>query len=269
MSSHIVNDEPARYQVNRRSALAVMRRVRAVGRERGWGYVVRFLLTYGLQRASRPFAYAWRRLRPTGEFEFAGERYPYFCHRYTATWENERAVEVPIIWRMVRRAEGRRVLEVGNVLSHFFEVRHDIVDKFEQAPGVMNCDVVDYQPAEPYDLIVSISTLEHVGWDEHPRDPQKALRALAHLQAMLRPGGLLVCTIPMGYNHDLDALLQAGSVPFTRRACLQRVSADNRWQEVGWEAIASASYGRPFPAANGLLIGMLERPGVLEGTRHE
>jgi hypothetical protein len=38
-----------------------------------------------------------------------------------------------------------------------------VLDKYEQAPGVINEDVVSFSPPQKYDLIVSVSTLEHVG----------------------------------------------------------------------------------------------------------
>ena len=43
---------------------------------------------------------------------------------------------------------------------------------------MINQDVVDFKTNEKYDLIVSISTLEHVGWDEEPRDDKKISKAL-------------------------------------------------------------------------------------------
>jgi hypothetical protein len=108
-------------------------------------------------------------------FIFNGKTYYYFVHKYNTTWKNERAVEVPIIWDIVREhyRQGKRVLEVGNVLSHYFRIFHDVLDKYEVAEGVINQDVVDFKPAWKYDLIVSISTLEHVGWDEEPKEPEK------------------------------------------------------------------------------------------------
>jgi len=96
--------------------------------------------------------------------------------------ENERAVEIPIIWHIVRENKGKRILEAGNVLSHYFRVDHDIVDKYERAEDVINEDVVNFQPSKKYDLIVSISTLGHVGWDENPKEPSKILKAIEHLK---------------------------------------------------------------------------------------
>lgn len=70
------------------------------------------------------------------------------------------------------------MLEVGNVLSHYFPIHHDIVDKYEVCPGVINQDIADFLPQEKYDLILSISTVEHVGWDEQPQEPTKLLQVI-------------------------------------------------------------------------------------------
>ena len=69
-----------------------------------------------------------------------------------------------------------KVLEVGNVLSWYGPVHHDVLDKYEVTSGVINQDVVDFVPRHQYNVIVAISTIEHVGWDETPRDPTKVLR---------------------------------------------------------------------------------------------
>jgi hypothetical protein len=57
-----------------------------------------------------------------------------------------------------------------------------VADKYEVSPGVINKDIVEFVPPQKYDLIVSISTLEHVGWNEQPREPTKLLRAIEHLR---------------------------------------------------------------------------------------
>jgi hypothetical protein len=142
-----------------------------------------------------------------GEFTLGGESYPLLRHRHGLTWVTERTVEVPVARRLVERHRGARILEVGNVLSHYMRVEHDVVDKYERAPGVRNVDVLDLPPEPGYDLIVTISTLEHVGRDETPRDPGRAVGALDHLRGLLLPGGTLCATVPVGYNPDLDGAL--------------------------------------------------------------
>jgi len=56
--------------------------------------------------------------------------------------------------------------------------------------------------------IVSISMIEHVGWDETPRDPKKIPLALENLTTnCLALGGEIVVTLPIGYNAYLDKLM--------------------------------------------------------------
>jgi hypothetical protein len=201
-------------------------------------------------------------------FECQGKIYKYLFRRYNTTYANERAVEIPIAMAAVRQHPEERVLEVGNVLAHYYPHHHDVLDKYEQAPGVTNGDVVDFQPGKLYDLIVSVSTLEHVGWDEEPRDPPKFLRGVEHLTSLLAPGGKLLVTLPIGYNTALDGFLQEGRVPFTSTAYLMRISDDNQWREASWEEVRDVKFS---PArrnalgmgvgqrANALVIGTIQR----------
>ena len=145
------------------------------------------------------------------EFTLGGERYRGLRRLYGRTWVTERAVEVPVAQRLLERHSGERILEVGNVLSHYGPVEHDVVDRYEAAPGVRNVDVLDLAPEPSYDLIVSVSTLEHVGRDETPPEPERAVRALEHLRRLLRPGGVLFATVPAGYNRALDDALSRGT----------------------------------------------------------
>ncbi len=147
----------------------------------------------------------WRHLNR--EFVFDGKRYQYFYHPYNTTWSNERKVEIPIIRELLKQNQGKRILEVGRVLPHYFPVSHDVLDKYEKGKDVINEDVVDFTPARKYDLIVSISTLEHVGWEETPKEPEKAIRAVENLERCLNPGGKIVFTVPVGQNPYLDNLI--------------------------------------------------------------
>jgi cyclopropane fatty-acyl-phospholipid synthase-like methyltransferase len=160
---------------------------------------------------------------------------------------------------LVREFRGKKVLEVGNVLSNYYYVNHDILDKYEIANRVINQDIIDLKKPNYYDLIVSISTLEHVGWDEDPRVPEKIITALNNLQDLLAPGGKIVVTLPLGYNTYMDKLLKEGKISFTERYCLNRISKDNRWREVKWDDIREPKFNFPFPFANLLVIGIIEK----------
>jgi SAM-dependent methyltransferase len=200
------------------------------------------------------------KLHARRSFIVRGTRYRYYAGAHNNAWSNERTVELAIALPFLSRAGNGRVLEVGNVLSHYVPTRHDVVDKYEQAPGVLNADVLDFQPDGPYDLIVSISTLEHVGWDEDVVEADKPLRAIDHLAGMLAPGGTLLVTLPLGYNPHLDEALRNGAHHLDDVAFVQRISRDNRWRETTASVVAGARYGDPFPAANALAIGARANP---------
>ena len=153
----------------------------------------------------------------------------YLFHRHKFTWLTERAVEVPVAQALVDEHAADRVLEIGNVLSHYRPQQHVVVDKYEQAPGVLNRDVLDLGGLGQFELIVAISTLEHVGWDESPRDPAKAQRAVEVLRSLLAPGGSLAITVPVGYNTAFDAALRSGEVPLHRAVALRRAGG-TRWR---------------------------------------
>jgi hypothetical protein len=195
----------------------------------------------------------WRSRR--GSFELAGERYRYHSAAYNTTWRNERTVEVPVALRFMQRHAAGRGLEVGNVLGHYGARGHDVLDKYERAPGVTNADVMDFEPSARYRAIVAISTLEHVGFDEEPRDPDKAPRALERLASWLEPGGALLVTLPLGYNPALDERLWAGALRFDDLRCMRRVGADNRWRETGAAEVRGSRYGAPHPWANAVAFG--------------
>jgi SAM-dependent methyltransferase len=133
---------------------------------------------------------------------------------------------------IVDDAGGKRVLELGNVLGHYRPQRHVVVDKYESAPGVLNRDVLDLEELESFDLIVAISTVEHVGWDESPRDPGKAIAAVASLRRRLAPGGRLVFTVPVGYNPVFDAALREGGVELSSAVAMRRQRRTTSWRQV-------------------------------------
>ena len=198
----------------------------------------------------------WRR-RPAVRqgFVFRGHRYPYAAARYRLTWTNERAVELPLAIAELEARRGGRVLEVGNVLRHYGRRGHSVVDKYERAPGVVNLDVLDVPGG--YDLVFSVSTLEHVGWDETPREPAKAAAAVRHLQSCLNPGGRLWLSIPLGYHRPMEEQIATGELDFTSLGCLVR-TGPLAWQEIVWEGPGSHAYGSPFRCANAVLIAVHE-----------
>lgn len=231
-------------------------RAAGVYRRRGVVGICKAAAGKAAARLNAVFGYTYYRLFKSAQFTFDGRVFDYFFHPYNRTWSNERAVEVPLIMDSVRRCEGRRILEVGNVLSHYYMFAHDIVDKYEKDDGVVNMDILDYKPALGYDLIVSISTLEHVGYDDAPIDRMKIIRAVEHLRGLLAKGGKMVVALPLGYNPSMDDDIKNGRLRFLKQWCLKRISSDNRWQETEIESVGLIRYDEPYTSANGLFIGV-------------
>ncbi|QBX56873.1 DUF268 domain-containing protein [Nocardioides seonyuensis] len=230
---------------------AVLARLAAFARERGVATVLASGLRWGWQ---------WLRGHPrtggsSGSFQWEGAALPYFVHPYHYTWLNERAVEVALAREILARHAGADVLEVGNVLSHYVSDPHSIVDKYEQAPGVLNLDVADLDLQREFDLVLAISTLEHVGLDEDVVDPAKPARAIRRLKAHLKPGGMLWVTHPVGYNCDLDDQIRSGEIEFTRLRALKREPTHNTWREVPLDQAWGTPYDRLLYTAHALVVG--------------
>lgn len=201
-----------------------------------------------------------RRLMTPGYFSFQGARYEYFWHAYNETWRNERAVEVALILPILEDARGKKILEVGNVLSHYHEVQHTVVDKYERDEGILNLDIIDFETDEKFDLIISVSTLEHVGWDEEAKEPDKIPRVLKHLKGMLARDGTLVATMPLGHNPYLDAMLMKDALTFDDLHFMARVS-NMKWREASLSEVRNSRYDYPYRAANALAVGFIRQNG--------
>ena len=237
----------------------------------GLWYVLREGFKYVGGWPFRTVKVAWLRLTRRGKakFKFGDKEYDYFFHSYNTTWENSRAVEIPIIWQIVQENADKVILEIGNVLRHYFDCCHDVVDLFERYPGVINKDVVDFFAEKKYDLVVSISTFEHIGWDETPRKPEKLLKAIQHvLENILSPGGRLVITVPLGQNPAMERYLAAGKISFTQLSCMKQVEPVlNEWEEFSWAAIRDHEFsaqGEWCGKDNAFLIGIMQKPQVAE-----
>lgn len=172
-------------------------------------------------------------------FLFQGKKYFYFYHGYNHTWVNERAIEIPLVKEVLDATKGN-VLEIGNVMNYYYPFAHDVVDKYEKGKGILNEDVVDFKLKKKYDTIISISTMEHVGWDEAVRDAEKIPCSLEHLKNHLTPKGKIMMTIPLGYNLYLDELIAQGKL-FDEAYFFKR-GLFGRWQQVPYEVVRGTPY---------------------------
>ena len=158
----------------------------------------------------------YHKIASRGRFMYHDKAFKYFIHWYNHTWDNCRKFEIPIFLYLFKKYAGQRILEVGNVVNHYRAVYvHTVLDKYDQANGVVNEDIITYRPDKRFDVVLSCSTLEHVGWDEPVKDKDGFVKAVRNImENCLKPGGVLVFSVPVGYNPFLDVVLERGEFVF-------------------------------------------------------
>ncbi len=202
------------------------------------------------------------------KFTFQDKIFAYSTHWYNRTWLCERTIEIPIFVSLLKHYDHSSILEVGNVISHYISIHHDIVDKYEASKSVINQDIMEFQTDRKYQIIITISTLEHIGMDEEHFKPEKAIAALIKLQSLLTHDGEIHLSVPIGYNLTLDKYLLENFHIFKRASLMKRVSRLNMWAEEKYPLKGKVHYGYPYPFANVILIGVIGAKTILESPPH-
>jgi hypothetical protein len=203
-----------------------------------------------------PLNFIWGKItNPSPRFFCGDVSCKYNKSLKNAVFATERTIELPLAIKQVLKSRGC-ILEVGNVLTQYFKFPHAVIDKYEAGRGVTNIDIVDFVPEKQYDLVVSISTLEHVGFDEEDKDSQKVLKALDKLFSVTRDNGIIFVSVPLGHNPNLDSYLRDGIIQAPEMHLMKRVSWKNEWIEQSLDLLKTEKflYGSPYPFANWVLF---------------
>ena len=128
---------------------------------------------------------------------------------------NERIVELPYVFRALSRAEpGTSVLDIGaaesTVAFSLASLGYDVTaldlrpyplvhPRLKSVEG----DIRERDPGTTFDVVLCISTLEHIGLATYGEnasgaDDSSDGRALERIRTLTRPGGVLVLTVPFG-----------------------------------------------------------------------
>jgi SAM-dependent methyltransferase len=200
---------------------------------------------------------------------------------------DERVVEVP--WVLSRLVATGRVLEVGYAyaepvyLAGLLRAGVELVgvDLAERDVEGMECLTADVRslplPDDSVDQALLVSTLEHVGADNSgyglaaEDDPGSRVEALKELGRVVRPGGRLLVTVPLGEPGDhgwfrLDDVAGWTSL-FTGAGLFVEEQEAYALSDEGWRVAPAfdprgVGYGDRGPAASAVLCTELS-PGRL------
>jgi len=203
----------------------------------------------------------------------------------------------------IARRRASRVLEVGNTLRHYENelswlcnlAERRIIDKFETYPGVEQLDVMELERGQGYDLILCLSTVEHIGQHTtpdgqygeaggevaHRRDRFAPLGAIARIYDLLAEDGRALITVPFGRLTDggwwiqfsrpylnllkshFDVPEDALSVKALKREQIQIYDPhpSQRWVQTDTASVADTEFNTPGPHANAIAVIELRRRG--------
>lgn len=227
-------------------------------RQDGVGTAVRAGFRLAHAHLLHPLTVSRRRDR---RFEVAGNDIAYELTRYNNSWLNERTVEIALARHFLAGDPPGTVLEIGNVLRNYrleplAESSHVVVDKHEEVGDVVNDDARYYRSDRRFAAVVSISTLEHIGFDEKIKDADGPVKALETMRHHMADDGVLLVTVPLGYNPGLDTAIRDGRFSCPEQFCLRRISQDNTWVQDSVSVGLAHPYGSRYNNANAVYVGI-------------
>lgn len=184
-------------------------------------------------------------------FVFDGKTLTYFRNGNIEL--TERTIELPIILSYVQSFKNSAILEVGNVVNHYSPFEHDVLDKYEKGQNVINEDALTFQGHQKYDLIFSVSTIEHVGFNEK-LDRNKIMKVIENLICNLKKGGVFIFTSPVGFNPFLDNLIFNGRKKNWSSIFMKKVDPLGKYVQVDEAEALMSEYNFPFVHTNVIAI---------------
>jgi SAM-dependent methyltransferase len=201
--------------------------------------------------------------------------------------KTERVVEIP--WVVSRIGSPQRLLDVGSTFAPRVYTRalarRDIgeLHGIDLSPGTVpgltmtQADIRHMPfPDAHFDVVVCISTLEHIGHDNTryatgERDAAgQGETALGEMERVLRPGGRLLVTVPFGESGDYGWFTQYDIATWTHLVGSTALQSEERdlyrltvggWMRCLPQDVPHGRYKQHgAPAATAVLCAVLTRP---------
>lgn len=97
------------------------------------------------------------------------------------------------------------VVEIGDVIWHYYPIRHTVIDLYEKRDGVQNIDFLNFDPIDSN--ILTISTLEHIGHPEYGR-PIIENGFQNSINKIVQRSRLYFITLPIGFRNDVNNFIR-------------------------------------------------------------
>lgn len=189
---------------------------------------------------------------------------------YNLTYLSERSIEIPfskfLINKYIKLFNNPNILEVGNTLIHYEndnKIKRTILDKYEVYPDVINKDIEDFTATEKFDLIFSISTLEHVGSDYNEEfNELKFERSIKNCLNLLNKNGYFIITLPIYYKKNVDYFI-FNEKKFKEKYFFVKKNFQNDWKISNQEEVqknkSKLIYNKNYPCANAVFVGVIKK----------
>lgn len=151
-------------------------------------------------------------------------------------YKNERTVEVPTgKWALDIMLKYGPVVEIGDVMWHYYPISHVVIDLYEKRDGVANINFLDFDPSGTN--VLSISTIEHIGHAEYnrPSIPNGFMNAM---NSIVNRAKLYFITLPIGFRDDITNFIKDSKL---QKAYLY-LQSDFSWKQIPIEEFSPKFY---------------------------
>lgn len=168
-----------------------------------------------------------------------------FWGPYNNPRTNERNIELPIGFWFIENY-GDNLVEIGEVTAMYREAKHPVYDlSSDQADR--RRDVFDINMTDKN--VLSISTVEHVGFGDYGNKPEPHL-AIEAIKKIRKEAQKYMITYPVGYNVELDDDLMESGIPYFVMFRDER----NKWFMSVHNDLTKFKYNDPFYAGNAIVV---------------
>jgi hypothetical protein len=152
-----------------------------------------------------------------------------YCHHpYNQSYRNERTIEIPLgAYALNRLKELGETVELGAVMGFYQEIDHIMIDLYEVGHDkILNKNYLDCYDLKGKNLL-SISTIEHIGWEEHGRTSYIGENMAAEaFDKAISESPYYFITTPVGAHPKLDKHIAKSN---TFRVIMKRPMDRNIW----------------------------------------